>query len=138
MNYIKIKGKLESIKFMNLLATILKKRMNCEIKPYLPKLKFKATFPNKLEEELKNEEEEEEEKEEKEEEKEEKEEKEEEKEEEKNENKKNNGFKKCEIKIELFEFTNGGYEVHFNKGIGNFTDYYSYFMDIKKYIKEIL
>lgn len=62
----------------------------------------------------------------------------EEKEEEKNENKKNNGFKKCEIKIELFEFTNGGYEVHFNKGIGNFTDYYSYFMDIKKYIKEIL
>ena len=138
MNYIKINGELESIKFMNLLATILKKRMNCKIKPYLPKLKFKATFPNKLEEELKNEEEEEEEKEEKEEEKEEKEEKEEEKEEEKNENKKNNGFKKCEIKIELFEFTNGGYEVHFNKGIGNFTDYYSYFMDIKKYIKEIL
>ena len=33
MNYIKIKGKLESIKFMNLLATKLKKRMNCEIKP---------------------------------------------------------------------------------------------------------
>ena len=127
MNYIKIKGKLESIKFMNLLATNLKKRMNCEIKSYPQKLKFKATFPNKLKEELKNEEEVDEEEEE-----------EEEQKDEKDENKKNIGFKNCEIKIELFEFTNGGYEVHFNKGKGNFTDYYSYFMDIKKYIKEIL
>ena len=52
--------------------------------------------------------------------------------------KKNDEFKDCEIKIEFFEFINGGYEVHFNKGKGNFTDYYPYFMDIKKYIKTIL
>ena len=95
--------------------------MNCIIKPDFKKLKFKAIFPNKLKEELENEEEIEE-----------------KENEENNKHKKNNEFKDCEIKIEFFEFINGGYEVHFNKGKGNFSDYYSYFMDIKKYIKKIL
>ena len=121
MNYIKIEGEIQPIKFMNLLASKLEKELNCVIKPDFKKLKFKAIFPNKLKEELENEEEIEE-----------------EENEENKKHKKNNEFKDCEIKIEFFEFINGGYEVHFNKGKGNFSDYYSYFMDIKKYIKIIL
>ena len=44
----------------------------------------------------------------------------------------------CIIKIEFFEFINGGYEVHFTKEKGNFTDYYTYFFDAKRTINKIL
>ena len=130
MNYIKIKGKLELIKFMNSLANKLIKELNCKIEKFLKKLKFKAIFPNNIGEELEDEEGE------KGEELENKEEEEGEKGEE-NENIKSNEFKDCVIKIELLSYINGGYEVHFTKGNGNFTDYYTHFHEIKKIIKLI-
>ena len=47
-------------------------------------------------------------------------------------------FKDSVIKIKLYEFINGVYEVHFTKVKGEFADYYTYFQEIKKIIKEIL
>jgi serine/threonine protein kinase len=119
MNYIKIKGKLEPVKFMNSLANKLKQEFHCKINPNNKKLKFEALFPNKINDEIENEEDIEE-------------------EEEENENIDNYEFKDCVIKIKFLEFINGGYEVHFIKTKGDFMDYYSYFQDIKKIIKKIL
>ena len=119
MNYIKIKGKLKPVIFMNSLANKLKQEFHCKINPNNKKLKFEALFPNKINDEIENEEDIEE-------------------EEEENENIDNYEFKDCVIKIKFFEFINGGYEVHFIKTKGDFMDYYSYFQDIKKIIKKIL
>ena len=47
-------------------------------------------------------------------------------------------FKDCVIIIELFEFNNGGYELNFNIGEGEFMDYYSFFQETKKIVKKIL
>ena len=120
MNYIKIKGELNPVKFMNSLANKLLIELQCEIVPNNKQLKFEAKFPNKIKEELENEEEIEDE------------------EEKENRFIKNYEFKDCVIKIKLYEFINGGYEVHFTKIKGDFMDYYSYFQEIKKIIKAIL
>ena len=104
--------------------------MKGEINPYNKRLKFETKFPNKNQEEIDNMEDIEIE-----------ELKYEEKEIEKiieKERVKKKEDKECVIRIKLFEFLNGGYEVHFNKGEGEIMDYYSYFLDIKKIIKEIL
>ena len=130
MNYIIIKGELKPIDFMNSLANKLKKKMKGEIHSHNTRLKLEAKFPNKNQEEIDNMEDIEIE-----------ELKDEEKEIEKiieKERVKKKEDKECVIRIELFEFINGGYEVHFNKGEGEIMDYYSYFLDIKKIIKEIL
>ena len=47
-------------------------------------------------------------------------------------------LKSCEIKIKLFESINAGYEVHFNKGEGDFTKYYEYYSKIKSIIKKLI
>ena len=120
MNYIKIKAELEPVIFMNSLANRLKQVYQYKINPYLKNLKFEATFPNKLKEILDNMDEIEDE------------------EEIEDDNIEQFEFKDCVIKIELFEHINGGYEIHFTKGEGEFMDYYSYFKDIKLIIKKIL
>jgi len=124
MNYIKIKGELKPAKFMNTLANRLKKEFHCKIEPDYKTLKFEAIFPNKIKKEIENQEKIEDEG--------------ENEEESEEENDNNDGMKDCIIKIECFEFINGGYEVHFTKEKGNFTDYYTYFLDIKRIIKKIL
>ena len=126
MNYIKIKGELEPAKFMNSFSNQLIKEFDCKIEPIYKKLKFKAIFPNIIKEEIENQEEVEDK------------EKDKEEDDEEKENIENSELKDCEIRIELFESINGGYEIHFNKGKGYFTDYYTYFLDIKQKIKEIL
>ena len=118
MNYIKIKGELEPVEFMNTLANKLIKEFYCKINPDKNKLKFEVIFPNKINDEIGDEEDMEE--------------------EEENDIIDNFEFKDCVIKIKFFEFINGGYEVHFIKAEGDFMDYYSYFQDIKKIIKKIL
>ena len=117
MNYIKIKGELEPVEFMNTLANKLIKAFYCKINPDNNKLKFEVIFPNKINDEIENEED---------------------MEDEENESIDNYEFKDCVIKMKFFEFKNGGYEVHFIKAKGDFMDYYSYFQDIKKIIKKIL
>ena len=126
MNYIKINGELEPTKFMNTLANKLKKEFNCKIEPNYKSLKFEAIFVNKIKNEIENQEEIEDEGEN------------EEESGEEEENEKDNRMMDCIIKIEFFEFINGGYEVHFTKEKGNFTDYYTYFFDVKRTIKKIL
>ena len=121
MNYIKIKGEINPAKFMNSLANKLEEQFDCKVNESQKKLKFVVAFPNKIKEELENQEEEIE-----------------EDEEIKNDVLENFEFKDCIIKIKLFEFINGGYEIHFIKVQGDFMEYYTYFNDIKKIIKEIL
>ena len=116
MNYIKIKGEISPEKFMNSLANKLKQELNCEIKAHDELLMFEATFPNKIREELENME----------------------KMEDEEINMEEIEFKDCVIIIELFEFINGGYELNFNKGEGEFMDYYSFFQETKKIVKKIL
>ena len=120
MNYIKIKGELKPDKFMNSLANILKQKYKCEITPYIKNFILEAIFPNKLKEKLDNRDDIDDE------------------EEIEDFNIEQFEFKDCLIKIELFEHINGGYEIHFTKGKGEFLDYYSYFQEIKIIIKNIL
>ena len=120
-NYIKIKGEINPAQFMNSLANKINGKFDCDISRNSKKLKFVVALPNKTKEELENQEEEIEDNEEIE-----------------NDVLQNFEFKDCIIKIKLFEFIDGGYELHFIKRQGDFTDYYEYFNDIKKIIKEIL
>ena len=50
MNYIKIKGDLDPVDFMNSLANKIKNEFDCEINENPNKLKFEAVFKNKLNE----------------------------------------------------------------------------------------
>ena len=111
---------------MNTLANKLKKEFNCKIEPNYKSLKFEAIFVNKIKNEIENQEEIEDEG------------GNEEESGEEEENEKDNRMMDCIIKIEFFEFINGGYEVHFTKEKGNFTDYYTYFFDVKRTINKIL
>ena len=120
MNYIKIKGELNPAKFMNSLAKKILNIFQCKISPDKKKYKLEVIFPNKIKEEIENEEGMEDE------------------EDEENKIIENFEFKDSVIKIKLYEFINGGYEVHFTKVKGEFADYYTYFQEIKKIIKEIL
>ena len=97
------------------MANKLKQELNCKLKPDDKYLKFEAKFPNKIKE-LEEEEEIE-------------------VEEEEREKISQNEIKDCIIKIKLFQFINGGYEIHFTKEEGDFMDYYSYFQEIKNIIK---
>ena len=119
MNYIKIKGDLQPYKFMNSLANKLEREFDCKIYAYIKDLIFEATFPNKLREEYESLEEIEE-------------------EEIEGDKPEQYIFKDCVIKIEFFEYINGGHEVHFTKREGEFMDYYSYFQQTKNIIKNIL
>ena len=103
---------------MDILAKKLIKDLDCEIEPDKKKLKFAAIFPNIIKEEILNQVGEENAKE--------------------IESIENYEFEDCVIKVKLFKFINGGYEVHFIKEKGYLTDYYAHFQDIKKIIKEIL
>ena len=120
MNYIKIKGELNPAKFMNSLAKKILNKFQCKISPDNKKYKLEVIFPNKIKEEIENEEGMEDE------------------EDEENKIIENFEFKDSVIKIKLYEFINGGYEVHFTKVKGEFADYYTYFQEIKKIIKEFL
>ena len=119
-NYIKINGKLNPSNFMNSLAHKMEEQFDeiCEIKPSPKKLNFIAIFYYKKEEEIEEEDEYED--------------------EEKKDEIENIRLKSCEIKIKLFESINGGYEVHFNKGEGDFTKYYEYYSKIKSIIKKLI
>ena len=121
MNFIKIKGKLNPVDFMNIIANRLKNELKCKIEEYDNKLKFEAVFNNEIYSELEkyesldNEEEEEEE----------------------------NimdilQLKDCIIIIKLFESINGGYELHFVKKQGEYMEYYQHFEEIKNIIKDYL
>ena len=125
MNYIKIKGDLDPVDFMNSLANKIKNEFDCEINENPNKLKFEAVFKNKLNEMMDEDIEE-------------KEEEDEEEEKEEIRDIEQFEFKDCKINIKLFESINGGYEVHFVKTQGDFMDYYQYFQDIKKIIKILL
>ena len=141
-NYIIIKGKLDTTKFMNVL---LNKIWNeyiefCIITPYKDKLKANIKFEKRVEEDEDEEEHEEKEEHEVKEENEEKEEK-----EENEENEDNNKLKlkllrteDCNICIKLYEYIDGGYELHFVRRNGDIEDYYIYFDKIKQFIREIL
>ena len=120
MNYIKIKGKLNPVDFMNILANKLRNELECRIEEYNNKLKFEAVFDNELKlklekyESVEDEEEEEE-----------------------------NiidilQLKDSKIIIKLFESINGDYEVHFIKKQGEYMEYYQHFEEIKNIIKDYL
>ena len=44
----------------------------------------------------------------------------------------------CVICIKLYEYIDGGYELHFVKKSGELEDYYKYFNKIKEIIKQLL
>ena len=44
----------------------------------------------------------------------------------------------CNICIKLYEYIDGGYELHFVRRNGDIEDYYIYFDKIKQFIREIL
>ena len=123
MNYIKIKGDLEPIDFMNFLAKKLKSEFNCGIHVEdKSKLKFEATFTNEISSELDKYEPSED--------------------EEENEQEVDLAdilqLKDSTIMIKLFESINGGYEAHFIKKQGEYMDYCKHFEEIKNIIKDYL
>ena len=121
-NYIIIDGKLENpAKFMNILLNkILNEYIEfCIITPYKDKLKANIKFEKREEEDDDDEEGEE------------------------NEDNYTNNLEylrteDCNICIKLFEYINGGYELHFIRRNGDIEDYYNYFNKIKQFTREIL
>ena len=121
MNYIKIKGKLNPVDFMNALADKLRNEFKCQIEVYNNKLKFEAVFDNEINLEL------------------EKYESFEDNDEEEKENLMDIlQLKDCKIIIKLYESIDGGYEVHFIKTQGEYMEYYQHFEEIKRIIKDYL
>ena len=114
-NYIIIKGNLHPAKFLNnLLNKICEEFMDiCFIEEDKHKLKFNITFDKQEEDE--NEEDND-----------------------KDEELDNLIEENCTICIKLFEYINGGYELHFIRKSGNLEDYYEYFNKIKQIIKKLL
>ena len=123
-NYIIINGKLDNpAKFMNILLNkILNEYIEfCIVTPYKDKLKANIKFEKKEEDDDDDGEEENEE----------------------NEESYTNNFEllrteDCNICIKLFEYINGGYELHFIRRNGDIEDYYHYFNKIKEFIGKIL
>ena len=110
-NYIIIKGNLNPAQFMNdLLDKIIEEYMEiCIIEEEKNKLKCNIIFENQEEDDIDNDEESE-------------------------YLRKEN----CVICIKLYEYIDGGYELHFVKKSGELEDYYKYFNKIKEIITQLL